>query len=537
MKETKLNRNNSFREYEVIFILMGVAACLFLYRIDVAPLGLDEAISYFRSKLPYKQMFQYTVSIDKHTPLYYGLLHLWLLFEQTEFWLRSLSVVWAVLTVPLVYLLGRVIGGPRVGVVVAILFVTAPFHVRYAQEARMYTMLTFFASLAMLGLALALKQRDDPAPPWIGAGLGAVWRAARRKRPLPGGAALTNDLAWSAYVIGTAGALYSHNTAVFLPLAAILVYLFSVRGIAGGARVYFGNFLIANFVAFAIYSPWLPYLYHQSRTAIGKLWIKQPQWQEIIYTFKRAYGNVYVDEYLLGIILGSLLLFSFIVWIKRKQWHWVVFTLCLWLVLPLGELLVGAFVQPIFLYRTLIWTSIPVYLALAAGLSALRPRPVFLAALAVMAGFNLYGLNKYYEGGRRWGPEWDKAAALVAERARPDDVMLFCPSFLNTPFRYYFEPVGVAVAQYGVRRKSGQFVTTTLRRWSEAEDKYVAVSRGAPAPADLFSIHPRVWLIYRYPKSSCDPKLQLRDTFAARGKLVSDVRLSRIQLFLFEGGT
>ena len=69
--------------------------------------------------------------------------------QDNEFFLRVPSAVLGVLTVPLVYALGRTIGGARLAAVAALFFAIAPFQIRYAQEARMYALLTFLAALTM----------------------------------------------------------------------------------------------------------------------------------------------------------------------------------------------------------------------------------------------------------------------------------------------------------------------------------------------------------------------------------------------------
>ena len=150
---------------------------------------------------------------DLHPPLYYLTTRLWLYgvsslgippvaSQDDEWFLRAPSALISVLTVPLVFALGRTIGGFQLGLVTALLFAVAPFQVRYGQEARMYALLTFFAVLAMWGLARLLPSSrvDQPG-------------AERESETVT---AKMQKMAWAAYVVGCVGALYNHNTAVFL---------------------------------------------------------------------------------------------------------------------------------------------------------------------------------------------------------------------------------------------------------------------------------------------------------------------------------
>ena len=74
--------------------------------------------------------------------------------------LRLPSAVFGVLTIPLVYALGRTIRDHRLGIVAALLFAISPFQVWYSQEARGYSLLTLGATSAMLGVAFLLRHPE-----------------------------------------------------------------------------------------------------------------------------------------------------------------------------------------------------------------------------------------------------------------------------------------------------------------------------------------------------------------------------------------
>jgi hypothetical protein len=82
-------------------------------------------------------------------PLPFILTRLSLALDSSVFAVRLPSVVFATLTVPLLYLLGKSLFHRRVGLLAALLLAIAPLHIRYAQEARMYSMLTFFSLLSL----------------------------------------------------------------------------------------------------------------------------------------------------------------------------------------------------------------------------------------------------------------------------------------------------------------------------------------------------------------------------------------------------
>ena len=72
--------------------------------------------------------------------LYYLLLRGWLHLGDSVAFIRGLSVIFAVAAIPAIFLLGRKLLGTRFGLVSALLLSVNAFQVRYAQEARSYSL-------------------------------------------------------------------------------------------------------------------------------------------------------------------------------------------------------------------------------------------------------------------------------------------------------------------------------------------------------------------------------------------------------------
>ena len=96
---------------------------------------------------------------DTSPPLYYLLLYAWTLALGTsDMALRSLSLLFAALCFPLLWSLGRQLGGRRTGSAAVVLFAFAPLSVYYATEGRMYS-LVWFSILAVALLTHRLYRR------------------------------------------------------------------------------------------------------------------------------------------------------------------------------------------------------------------------------------------------------------------------------------------------------------------------------------------------------------------------------------------
>src|SRR5258708_22082891 len=110
-------------------------------------LWLDEATSASTIKMSLSTFFQKFAQGDFHPPLYYLTLRLWgSIFGTSEVALRSLSILFAVATIYVVYRIGRELISSKAGLIASLLLATSGLHVYYSQEARMYSMSTFLVS-------------------------------------------------------------------------------------------------------------------------------------------------------------------------------------------------------------------------------------------------------------------------------------------------------------------------------------------------------------------------------------------------------
>jgi uncharacterized membrane protein len=102
---------------------------------------------------------------DTSPPLYYLLLNGWTrLFGTGDAALRLFSAWWALLSLPLLWLLGRELGSRRVAWTACLLFAFSPVAIYYSTEGRMYSLLWWLA-LGLAWLTIALSRR--PTHHWI----------------------------------------------------------------------------------------------------------------------------------------------------------------------------------------------------------------------------------------------------------------------------------------------------------------------------------------------------------------------------------
>ncbi len=206
----------------VAILAAGVALGSLLVRFFVpTALWLDEALSVNISALPIGDIPD-ALRQDGHPPLYYVLLHGWMaLVGDGDRAVRMLSGLIGVATLPLSFLVGRRLGGNRLGWTLTLVVALSPFAFRYGSETRMYSLVIFEV---FAGWLVGEKLLDRPTPArwagstlvvsallwthywslWLLAGVGLllIARLIRCRRGGDAGAVRNTAVALSAMVVG-----------------------------------------------------------------------------------------------------------------------------------------------------------------------------------------------------------------------------------------------------------------------------------------------------------------------------------------------
>lgn len=166
----------------------------------------------------------------------------WLAFEAfgpSEVVIRSLSLLYFLLTVFFTYKIGKHLFNSKTGIIAAILTFLNPFFFIYAFEGRMYSILALGVTASMY---FFLKRN------WVG------------------------------YVIAMLWALYSHHFAIFAlflhGLWFLKEYFFGKRSVAISM---FKSFVVIGF----LYLPWVIPLYNQTRKVGGGFWLGTPNLKDL----------------------------------------------------------------------------------------------------------------------------------------------------------------------------------------------------------------------------------------------------------------
>ena len=493
------------------------------YAIGDKDLWLDEAFSVWMSRHPLPALIDWLVRIDQHPPLYYMLLHFWLAFGDTAAHVRILSALLSTLTIPVIFLIGQRISGQAAGLIAAFILALTPFHVRFAQETRMYALLTLNVALSLLALVYLLS---DPRA--ANMRLGCQFSRFVGSRQTFG--AIATDLAWGGYVVFTAAAVLTHSTAIFFPVAVNLFVLGLLAwrrwgrhtpGTATFNPPSLSNWLLAQIGVFLCWSPWLVAFVVQSIGVYHAFWIPAPSLDTVIASMKALLNDFWPVQSAWGQLIWvgyAVLLILGIVHLRKRL---AVAALLIVLVLTpfIGELLVSLR-RPIFYDRTLIWTTLPLYLLLALGFVEMRRKPAIMAGLIMLATINGLSLQSYYVHYEK--EQWRDAAAYVAAHAQNNDLILFNATWVQLPFDFYFRAFKRPIAEHGL--PVDLFARGVLEPKMTHED--------LPRLRSLLHNRSRVWLIYSHDWYT-DPQQLIPTALAQAFDLADSQQLRGLQVQLY----
>ncbi|MDV4343675.1 phospholipid carrier-dependent glycosyltransferase [Methanoculleus sp. YWC-01] len=432
----------------VSWILIGLAAAgalLRLYNLGGNSLWLDEAATLTFARQTLAGIWETTAAGEFNPPLFYWLEHGMLLFGESEFVLRLLPALFGILTVPVVYLIGREFRDRNVGLIAAALLAFSPFHIFYSQEARAYAPMLFFFSLALLFYVRA--GRSDETRSWV------------------------------LFGVFSAAAFWMHFYAV-VPVAVLILHALVTR--AGEIRKDVRNAKNPALALVAFVVATLPLLIvtvnlFLVRTSSAPTFGMQGL-SLIYHTFLQITGSGDLNMVLFGILFLVGVAYT---WCEDRNGALL---LVLMMALPLAASLVLSSRMPM-IPRYLIYL-LPVYFvgiasAYPALLALVRERwavAIFIAA-AVLVAVPL--LSTYYTIPQK--NDWRGFSAELGAMTGEGDLVVVLPPYIAQPLDYYYSNATDGTLEMGA---------TTEDDLEAIRDRYPGRRAFYVATADIFAADP-----------------------------------------------
>jgi mannosyltransferase len=403
----------------VAALTLATAGVSFL-RLGSRSIWGDEAISISYALKSFGGLHE-SILGDPNMALYYGALWAWAhLFGDDLIVLKSLSVLFAALTVPVVYLLGARLFGRRAGLAAALLLAVNTYFLTYAQTARGYSLVTLLVSVSMLCFVEALER---PSP-----------------RVLAG------------YAVASALAYYAHFFSAYVILVQVAVLAAVKRREALTSRWFAAYAGLAVLIAPITYQA-----VRLGRDPIG--YITAPGWHTLSEIARSVAGNSAASAIAVVVVI-TLALPTLV---RSRNLHMPVALVGAWLVAPTLVAFLVSQVHPMLEPRY-VALSVPALALLAgAAVAGLRP-PVAGAALgAVLVLLAAHPLWSWYH---RPGPEdWKGVSAYLLDRAEPADGVAYEMSRALPAIGYYQRGRGSRTTLTWGKRRGVLPPAATRRVW------------------------------------------------------------------------
>ncbi len=387
-----------------LFLLTAGGLAARLFCLTCKPFWFDETFSVEVARVSWSNFLHLLWWREANMSLYYLLLRIWLHFGHSPFFIRSLSAVIAAATIPVVYWLGSSLFDHRVAVIAAALLAFNGYDVRYAQEARSYSLFVLLATLSSGFLIAFLKE------------------PTRTRR--------------FAYVLFSILAVYAHFYALLL-IAAHWV-AFHWRGTFESKDV------SAKSVERQIRTAWiaigiavLPLLIFVAKTGAGPIrWIHRPGLLDLVM-FSVYFTDGFPVIYFAA-CLATLLPLQRNLLERTHDWEkWRIQFLFIWLLFPIVLTVLLSFARPVFLPRYMIFCIPALVLLTAAGLAKISP--VWLSALLVCGTLLLSARFVPFVYSHDFDDERDAsvaAANMILDHAQTGDAAIFHIAETRIPYEF-----------------------------------------------------------------------------------------------------
>jgi 4-amino-4-deoxy-L-arabinose transferase-like glycosyltransferase len=374
---------NTIRRNELLWlgVLTLVGAGARVFDLGAQSLWLDELFSVFVAR---RDLYAIVASTAQDTmpPLYYLLLHFALRLGSDETAARAISCLFSIVTIPLFYALARQCFDVRVAILATLALVLNPFHVLFAQEARMYALLVF---LTLTSFVFFLR----------------AWCENR-----------TRD--WIGFALLQTLAFYTHSLA-FLNVLALDVFVLTQRVTLLARWRALG---VAHLIVGILFAPWIFVMTQQIARVQSGFWGTPPSPFVLVTTpYLMLFSNT---APVLLVPLGlfatlALLILAMVAARRATSSEALLFAACVAIV-PLVTLFAISLARPMFVERTLIVSSFGWYLLVAWAVVNAPPRVLNRALGALGLVVMLVSLVNYFFNPEMQKPPFrDVARALVAQ--------------------------------------------------------------------------------------------------------------------------
>lgn len=383
--------------------MLGVTLISRLYLAHKS-LRLDESQSLWQSSHSISGLLK-AVASDVHVPLYHLMLHYWIFyFGDNVPTIRLLSLIFFLLSIPVVYLIARQLLTFRWALFTTVLFSFSPFMNWYANEARMYTLLALFSLLSMYFFLRIINTGKG----WFWFGLVAV--------------------------IGA----YSHYFFLFTLLSEGIYFLINRRKFP--PRSFRKLFIIGSLVVLALL-PWLIYFHSLGSASNTRPHLPQPSTIDFSNVYSQFLFGFQTDR--INTVLLSLwpiaMLVALLAVRRNKSLPPALGFLAFMAVIPvLLAYLLSLAVTPFFLSRYMVSCTAPLFIVAVWLFSQYSKRATATLAVLIAAGTVISSFQQDVSANTPVREDYRGVASDINAGIKPQDLVVLSTPYTIYPFEYYY---------------------------------------------------------------------------------------------------
>lgn len=393
--------DEAIRTHLLLILVLAISTLVAFLLMERRSYWLDEVFSVSFVQLSWSELWAILRLHEAHIGLYYVLLKLWTtLFGVGEVGARSLSALFAVGGVLMTYAVGSRLFRRDVALIAAYILAVNGRFVRYAQEARAYSLVILLVTAGMYVFILGVQ---------------------------------TNQTRYFVlHSVITAVAIYAHLFAVFVLFAQIASLFFLPRDPSRWRRMLLATagagILVLPLSLWVVFgSPpgfeWNPpltvgYVFRALQTLMGQR------------------GKILKSVYVIACLIALARIIQVVRHHQNRRKLWSHMLVVCWFLCPIVGLLALSAIRPFFAGRYLVAALPALALIAGLGIAVLPVRLLKVAATAALMALSLvsiYVTDPLYEMS-----DWRSATGLIVENAQQGDGIIFYSHLAELPFQHYY---------------------------------------------------------------------------------------------------
>ncbi len=407
MKLIKIIKKNNIQIIITLCMFFVIFTSIFMFM--GKSLRLDEAQSLFQTNGTIVGTVE-LIAEDIHLPIYFIILHIWkIIFDESIIAIRSLSLLFLLISIPAIYFLGKEVHSKKVGVIASVFCAISPFLNWFASETRMYTLLFLITTLNQLFFIRIWNNKRD----------------------------IQYNYNWLLYMITTWIGVYTHFFFSFILFVQAIFYFTHIK--------FFPKKSFIKLSLTAIVSLFMLGVWFYLRSVVGSSnsapLLIPPSSVDVFNVFSNifiGFQPVTLNTFFLS-LWPVIILISFTMLTKHRDMKAVTKYLLMSVIIPITLVfIVSSTIRSLFLSRYLIIITPSVIILFISffTLYSKKTFKYFITILFVLTfGFLMF---QFYSPDVPVNEDYRNATDYIEKKILPSDLFVVSAPFITYPVEYYY---------------------------------------------------------------------------------------------------